>query len=195
MQAIAVFCGSSNGNDPIYRKAATQLGTALAQRSLTLVYGGGKVGLMGAVAEAALAAGGAVHGIMPEALLAKEIGHRGLSELTVVGSMHERKAAMAAAADGFIMLPGGFGTLDEFCEIVTWSMLGLHRKPIGVLDANGYYVPLLAFFDSAVAAGFIRQEHRDLLLVDDDADRLLDRMMAWQSTLVPKWTQSVPVAR
>lgn len=195
MQAIAVFCGSSDGNDPVYRTLASQLGEALARRSLTLVYGGGRVGLMGAVADATLGAGGAVHGFIPASLMAKEIGHRGVTELTVVGSMHERKAAMEASADGFVVLPGGFGTLDEFCEIVTWSFLGLHRKPIGVLDGNGYYAPLLAFFDAAVAAGFIRQEHRDLLLVDDDAERLLDRMMVWQSTLVPKWSDSVPVVR
>jgi uncharacterized protein (TIGR00730 family) len=193
MQAIAVYCGSSDGNSHVFRELATRLGVALAERHLTLIYGGGKVGLMGAVADAALAAGGTARGFIPQSLMEKEVGHQGLTELTVVGSMHERKAAMEVAADGFVVLPGGFGTLDEFCEIVTWSLLGIHRKPIGLLDANGYYAPLLAFFDRAVEAGFIRPEHRDLILVDDVPAALLDRMAAWHSTIVPKWSKPVPI--
>ncbi|MGC4106249.1 MAG: TIGR00730 family Rossman fold protein [Thermomicrobiales bacterium] len=188
MTSVCVFCGSSVGNDPLYRTVSEQLGQELARRGLTLVYGGGNVGLMGAIADATLAAGGTVRGYIPRALREKEVAHLGLTELRVLGSMHERKAAMEANADGFIALPGGFGTLDELCEILTWGQLGIHRKPIGILDVDGYYAPLLAFFDGAVERGFIRPDHRSLLLADTDPAILLDRMIAWQPTIMPKWT-------
>jgi uncharacterized protein (TIGR00730 family) len=176
------------GNSPAYRDHAERLGRALAERGLALVYGGGNVGLMGAIADAALEAGGTVRGYIPRALMEKEVAHRSLTDLAVLGSMHERKAAMETNADGFIALPGGFGTLDELCEILTWAQLGIHRKPVGMLDVDGYFEPLLGFFDKAVEHGFIRSEHRSLLLADTDPAALLDRMAAWRSTIVPKWT-------
>ncbi|MGN6032822.1 MAG: TIGR00730 family Rossman fold protein [Thermomicrobiales bacterium] len=188
LRSICVFCGSSTGNDPIYRTMTEQLGRELAARDLALVYGGGNVGLMGALADAVLGAGGTVRGYIPRALMEKEVAHLGLTELGVLGSMHERKAAMEAHADGFIALPGGFGTLDELCEILTWAQLGIHRKPVGLLDADGYYGSLLDFFDGAVERGFIRPDHRALLLDETDPAILLDRMIAWQPTIVPKWT-------
>ncbi|MGB3327820.1 MAG: TIGR00730 family Rossman fold protein [Thermomicrobiales bacterium] len=188
MQAVCVFCGSSMGNGPIFRGAAESLGRELAHRRLDLTYGGGNVGLMGAIADATLAAGGTVNGYIPRSLMEKEGAHRGLSELEVLGSMHERKAAMEAHADAFIALPGGFGTLDELCEILTWAQLGIHRKPIGLLDVDGYFDHLLAFFDASVERGFLRADHRTLLLSDTDPASLLDRMAAWQPTVAPKWT-------
>lgn len=189
LRSICVFCGSSSGNEPAYRALAEELGQMLATRGLTLVYGGGNVGLMGAIADAALAAGGTVRGFIPRALMEKEVAHHHLTELGVLGSMHERKAAMEAHADAFIALPGGFGTLDELCEILTWAQLGIHRKPVGLLDVNGYFAPLLAFFDGAVTRGFIRADHRDLLLAEREPGALLDRMASWQPTIVPKWTE------
>ncbi|MGC4192284.1 MAG: TIGR00730 family Rossman fold protein [Thermomicrobiales bacterium] len=187
MTSVCVFCGSSAGNTPAYRDCAEQLGRDLAMRGLTLVFGGSKVGLMGVVADAALAAGGAVHGFIPRTLQEKEIAHPGLTKLTVLGSMHERKAAMEANSDAFIALPGGFGTLDELCESLTWAMLGIHRKPVGLLDVDRYYTPLLTFLDSAVERGFIRSEHRALLLADNDPTALLDRMAGWRATTTPRW--------
>lgn len=192
MKSVCVFCGSSMGNSPAFRTIAESLGRELAHRDLTLVYGGGNVGLMGAIADATLAAGGTVRGYIPRSLMEKEVAHRDLTELEVLGSMHERKAAMEAHADAFIALPGGFGTLDELCEILTWAQLGIHRKPIGLLDIEGYFAPLLAFFDSSVERGFIRPEHRALLQADTDPISLLDRLARWQPTSVPKWT-TVPV--
>ena len=179
LNSLCVFCGSSTGASPAYRIAAERLGAEIARRHIRLVYGGGRVGLMGVVADAALAAGGEVLGIIPQALQDREIGHSGLTELRITSSMHERKAAMEDASDGFIALPGGFGTFDELCEIVTWAQLGIHRKPIGILDVNGFYTRLGAFLDSVMEEGFIRAEHRALLIEDDDPAALIDRMAAW----------------
>jgi hypothetical protein len=187
MKALCVFCGANFGRRPAYRLAAEQLGGLLAQRGITLVYGGGNVGLMGALADAALAGGGRVVGVIPQALAEKEIAHTGLSEMHVVGSMHERKALMADLADAFLSLPGGFGTWDEFCEALTWSQLGLQKKACAFLNVEGYYDALLALTERAAEDGFIRAEHRKLLLVDGDAEILLDRLENYDVPFVPKW--------
>ena len=180
MKRICVFCGSSPGHDPRYLEAARTMGQTLARRGLGLVYGGGSVGLMGAVADAALAAGGEVIGVIPEVLQIRELAHRSLTTLHVVGSMHERKALMAELSDGFVALPGGMGTLEELSEVLTWAQLGLHARPIGLLDVAGYYQPLADFFDRAVGAGFLRPAHRALLLVGHEPGALLDRFAAWR---------------
>lgn len=190
MKSVCIFCASSVGNDPAYIETASHLATTIAQRGIRLVYGGGRVGLMGVIADAALAAGGDVIGVMPASLKEREIAHTGLTELHVTGSMHERKALMEQLSDGFIALPGGFGTLDEFCEIVTWSQLGYHTKPIGMVDANDYFGKLRAFFDHTVEAGFVRQEHRQVILEAGTPAELLDRMMDWRPTAVVKWTDA-----
>jgi len=187
LPSICIFCGSSAGTQPVYEQAAQSIGQTLAQRGIDLIYGGGKVGLMGIVADACLREGGRVVGVMPKALVAKEIAHRGLTELHVVASMHERKALMADLAGAFIALPGGFGTWEEFCEVLTWSQLGLHRKACAVLNVNGYYDPLLAMADRAVAEGFVRQENREILLADTDPVRLLDRLSNYVVPIVDKW--------
>jgi uncharacterized protein (TIGR00730 family) len=176
MRRIAVFCGSGLGALPVYAQAAGTVGRLLGERGIGLVYGGGQVGLMGAVADACLRAGGSVIGVIPQALAARELAHRGLTELRVVGSMHERKLMMADLADAFVALPGGFGTWDELFEALTWSQLGIHRKICGLLNVGGYYDPLIAMVERAVADGFIRVEHRHLLLVDSDAAALLQRV-------------------
>jgi uncharacterized protein (TIGR00730 family) len=192
MQRLCVFCGSNAGHLPCYREAAEQLGRTLAARGIELIYGGGNIGLMGAVADACLAAGGAVTGIIPEALMGKEVAgravdHRALTRLEVVDSMHTRKARMAELADGFIALPGGFGTFEEFCEILTWGQLGFHVKPMGLLNVNGFYDPLLAMFDRAVTDGFLRPQNRAMALADTDLDRLLAQMAAYRAEPVSKW--------
>ena len=192
MQRICVFCGSNAGHDPIYRHAAEQLGRLVAARGIELVYGAGNVGLMGAVADACLAAGGTVIGIIPEALVGKEVAgrhvdHRALSRLEVVDSMHTRKARMAELADGFVALPGGFGTFEEFCEILTWGQLGFHVKPMGLLNVNGFYDPLLAMFDRAVADGFLRPQNRAMALADTTIDGLLTQMGDYRAEPVSKW--------
>ncbi|MBI5548974.1 MAG: TIGR00730 family Rossman fold protein [Deltaproteobacteria bacterium] len=187
MRRVCVFCGSSDGADPAYREAGRQLGKLLAEEGLGLVYGGGSIGVMGAMADAALVGKGEVIGVIPEVLQIKERGHKGLTDLRVVGSMHERKALMAELADGFVALPGGMGTLDEFCEIVTWAQLGLHAKPCGLLDVKGYFGPFVDFIDRAVAQGFVRVEHRALIHVDSDAQRLLDRMRRQQVQPSQRW--------
>lgn len=187
MQRICVFCGSSIGARPVYAEAARQVGALLARRGLGLVYGGGSVGLMGVLADAALSAGGEVIGVIPEFLFKREIEHRGATEMRVVGSMHERKALMADLADGFIALPGGYGTLDEFCEIITWAQLGLHRKPVGLLNVAGYFDSFLAFLDHTTAEGFVQPNYRALVLDDADAARLLDRLHTYQPPPVVKW--------
>jgi hypothetical protein len=187
MKRVCVFCGSSSGRNPVHLEAAGRVGRALAARGLGLVYGGGSVGLMGAVADAALAAGGEVVGVIPRALQLRELAHGRLTSLHVVGSMHERKAKMAELAHGFVALPGGMGTLEEFAEILTWAQLGLHARPCGLLDVAGYYRPLISFFDQAAAEGFVRPEHRELVLVGDDPDALLDQMERWQPPAIERW--------
>jgi len=184
---VCVFCGSSPGVNPAYAQAAVGLGRTLAGRGIGLVYGGGSIGLMGLIADAALAAGGEVIGVIPRALQLREVGHDGLSELLVVGSMHERKAKMAELADAFVAMPGGMGTLEELAEILTWAQLGLHAKPCGLLDVGGYWRPLVAFFDHAVAEGFVRAEHRRFVLVGDTPEDLLARFAAYRAPPVQRW--------
>ncbi len=187
MKRVCVFCGSSSGTNPLYVDAARRMGRTLARRGIGLVYGGGGTGLMGEVADAALAAGGEVVGVIPRALQLRELAHDGLTELHVVGSMHERKAKMAELAHGFVALPGGMGTLEEFAEVLTWAQLGLHERPCGLLDVAGYYRPLVAFFDHAEAEGFLRPEHRRLVLSAEEPDALLDRFVAWEPPKLRKW--------
>ncbi|MBV9791072.1 MAG: TIGR00730 family Rossman fold protein [Chloroflexi bacterium] len=187
MQKICVFCGSSPGLLPDYLTAARELGAALVRHDLGLVYGGAHVGLMGEIANSVMQHGGEVIGVMPQSLIDREIAHRGLSELHVVQSMHERKAKMAELADGFIALPGGFGTLEELFEIVTWGQLGLHRKPFGLLNVNQFFDQLIGFLDFAVGQQFIRPQHREMILVDAEADRLLARFAAYEPPSVTKW--------
>lgn len=175
-RALCVYCGASTGNDPAHASAARLLGTRMAERGLALVYGGGHVGLMGIIADAVLAAGGSVTGVIPAALMSTEIGHQQLTELHVVKDMHERKALMADKADGFIAMPGGIGTLEELFEVMTWLQLGYHAKPVGVLNVNGFYDGLLAFLDTQRDQGYLRSEHRALLIEDSDPDALLDRI-------------------
>ena len=176
LHRVCVFCGSSTGIRADHRTAAEHLARELAARRIGLVFGGGGVGLMGILADAVLAAGGHAIGVIPDALVARELAHRGLPDLRVVGSMHERKAAMAELADAFIALPGGFGTFEEFCEAVTWTQLGLHRKRCGLLNVDGFYDPLLALFDRAVDEGFIRHDNRAIVMTDADPAALLDRL-------------------
>ena len=178
--AVAVYCGSRPGADPAFADAARTTGETLARRGIAVVYGGGSVGLMGLVADAALEAGGEVHGVITRALLDKELQHRELTSLAVVDTMHERKAAMADRADAFVALPGGFGTFDELFEVITWTQLGIHDKPCGILDVNGFYAPLVEMMDDATARGFVPVEHRDSVLVDTSVGRLLDRMEDWR---------------
>ncbi len=187
LSSVAVYCGSNSGADPAYAKAAAALGRTLAARGIRLVYGGGHVGLMGVVADAVIGGGGQAHGVITEALQTKELAHQGLASLRVVKTMHERKAAMADAADAFIMLPGGFGTFDEFFEVVTWTQLGIHAKPCGILDVAGFFAPLRALIDGAVAAGFVHPAHRDMIVADEGPARLLDRLAAWQPVTASKW--------
>ena len=187
IQRICVFCGSNSGARPEYVAAAQGLGRALAERGIVLVYGGAGVGLMGAVADAALAAGGEVIGVMPRNLVEREVAHRKLRDLRVVGSMHERKALMADLADAFIALPGGLGTLEEFFEVWTWAQLGEHSKPLGMLNVAGYYDPLLGFFDHLVQERFIRPEHRAMVLVEQDAGALLSGFTSYRPPAVSKW--------
>ncbi|MCX6906256.1 MAG: TIGR00730 family Rossman fold protein [Verrucomicrobia bacterium] len=187
MKRICVFCGSSAGNDPVFAEAARATGETLARHKLGLVYGGGNIGLMGLVADAVLAQSGEVIGVIPQALVDKELAHRGLTELRVVNSMHERKAMMAELADGFIALPGGYGTLEEFCEVLTWAQLGLHRKPCGLLNTSGFYDPLLAQIDHAVRNGFIREQHRACLVVDSRPAALLERLRLVHPPAIHKW--------
>ena len=192
MQRLCVFCGSNAGHAGLYREAAEALGHMLAVRGIELVYGAGNIGLMGAVADACLDAGGTVIGVIPEALMGKEVAgrhvdHRALTRLEVVDSMHTRKARMAELADGFIALPGGFGTFEEFCEILTWGQLGFHQKPMGLLNVNGFYDPLLAMFDRAVADGFLRPQNRAMALAETDSERLLTLMQNYRPEPVSKW--------
>lgn len=187
MQRICVYCGSSPGDRPGYAALARRVGRTIATHGMGVVYGGGHVGLMGVVANAALEAGGEVIGVIPRRLVEAEVAHRGLTTLEVVESMHERKARMAELSDAFVALPGGFGTLDELFEILTWAQLGLHGKPCGLIDYEAYFTPLVAWADAAMAAGFVRPAHRRLLMVDTDIDALLDRLAAHDPVPVSKW--------
>jgi uncharacterized protein (TIGR00730 family) len=187
LRSVAVYCASTPGVDRVHAEAAAGLGRLLAERGMGLVYGGGHVGLMGVIADAALAAGGEVHGVITRALQGKEIAHRGLTTLEVVETMHDRKAAMADRADAFVMLPGGFGTLDEFFEVLTWTQLGIHDKPCGVLDVAGYFDPLRDLLDRAVEQHFVRDAHRDIVIIDADPERLLERLAGWTPVVIEKW--------
>ena len=187
MQRICVFCGSSVGARAAYAQAARDLGRALADGGLGLVYGGGGGGLMGVLADATLAAGGWVTGVIPEGLVARELAHTALSELRVVHSMHERKAVMAELADGFVVLPGGAGTMEEFFEIWSWAQLGIHHKPCGILNVDGYYDPLLALFDQMVGQQFLRPQHRSLVLVETEPRALLARFASYRPPPAPQW--------
>lgn len=187
MRRVCVFCGSSVGNQPAYREAAEAMGAVLAHRGIGLVYGGGNVGLMGVIADAVMARGGQAIGVIPQSLADREIAATGITELRVVDSMHTRKAMMADLSDAFIAMPGGVGTFEEFFEVVTWTQLGLHRKPCGLLNANGFYTPLAAFIDQATNEGFIRLEHRAAIILDSDPARLLDKLATIELPKVPKW--------
>ena len=182
-----VFCGSHHGARPEYVRAADQLGRLLAKENITLVYGGGRVGLMGAVADGVLAGGGQAIGGIPKGLDTPELSHTGLTEMHVVSTMHERKSRMADLADAFIALPGGLGTFDETFEILTWAQLGIHRKPCGLLNAGGYFDKLMEFVDHAFGEGFVHREHRGLMLIDDDPVRLLETMRNYESPVVEQW--------
>jgi uncharacterized protein (TIGR00730 family) len=187
MKRVCVFCGSSPGGNLQYAAVTTQLGGLLARHGLALVYGGGNVGLMGMLADAVMKDGGHVIGVIPQSLVDLEVAHAGLPDLRIVASMHERKALMADLADGFIALPGGLGTLEEFCEILTWAQLGLHQKPCGLVNVAGYFDHLMAFLDHSVGERFLRPEHRGMVLVEADPEKLLDRFAAYLPPLLEKW--------
>jgi uncharacterized protein (TIGR00730 family) len=187
LTSAAVYCASSPGFDLTYAQAAGNLGTMLAERGISLVFGGGHVGLMGVVADAVLSGGGQAHGVITRALQRKELAHHGLTSLKITETMHERKSLMADQADAFIMLPGGFGTFDEFFEVLTWTQLGIHAKPCGVLDVAGFFGPLRAQMDAMTSAGFLRPEHRDMVIIDPDPAALLDRLAGWTPPQVQKW--------
>jgi uncharacterized protein (TIGR00730 family) len=188
VERACVFCGSSPGARPQYTEATEDLGSLLVQNGITLVYGGASVGLMGRLADTVLSEGGEAVGVIPRALVEREIAHLGLTELHVVDSMHERKALMADLSDAFVALPGGLGTLDELFEVYTWAQLGLHRKPCGLLNVEGYYQHLADFLDHAVGERFVRDEHRDMLIVEDDPATMLERLQGFDpATLTPKW--------
>jgi hypothetical protein len=193
MKSVCVFCGSNPGNDPVYAEGARAMGAEIARRGLVLVYGGGAVGLMGIVANAALDAGGEVHGVIPRALREKEIGHFGLTRLEVVETMHIRKARMAELSDGFIAMPGGIGTFEELFEIWTWAQLGIHAKPLAFLNVAGFYDPLAAFLDQTVEAGFLKPTHRAMTLTDTQPATLLDRMEQYVPAQTVKWVEKEEV--
>jgi uncharacterized protein (TIGR00730 family) len=187
MKNITVFCASSFGTDAVFEQEAFQLGATLAKNNIGLVYGGAQVGLMGAVANGALSEGGTVTGVLPQFLQTKEIAHPGLTELLLTETMHERKTKMNDLSDGVIALPGGFGTLEELFEILTWAQLGLHKKPVALLNVNGFYDELIAFIDTMVSKGLLKAVNRDMLLVDTNADALLDKMRKYKAPEVGKW--------
>ena len=189
MDSVAVFCGSSEGNDPKTVEAAFQLGEVLASQQIQLVYGGAKVGLMGQVADGALGKNGKVIGVIPDFLKRKEVFHPHISELIVVETMHQRKLKMHELSDGFMALPGGYGTLEELFEIITWGQLGLHQKPIGVLNCDGFFDSMLQFLDTMVTQGFLKQENREMLLVDASAAGLLEQMRNYTPLITPKWIE------
>lgn len=187
IRRVCVFCGASSGAHPDYADAARQVGTLLAKESIGLVYGGGNTGLMGVIADAAMRAGGEVIGVIPEHLRAREIAHTGLADLRIVATMHERKATMADLADGFIGLPGGLGTIEEFFEVATWSQLGIHAKPTALLNVRGYYDLVEGFLEHAVKEGFLRPEHRALIAIAQEFSTLLEALRSYQPTLTEKW--------
>jgi len=187
VRRVCVFCGSTLGHDPRYAQQARALAREVVSRGIGVVFGGGSVGLMGVLADEVLAGGGAVTGVIPHGLAARELAHRGVADMRVVPTMHARKALMAELADGFVALPGGIGTLEELFEIVTWSQLGIHRKPVGVLNVAGYYDPLVALLDHAVAGGFVPARSRDLVIVDEEPKHLLDRMAVHEPPTGPVW--------
>jgi uncharacterized protein (TIGR00730 family) len=187
LSSVCVFCGSNGGADPAYLAAAEAVGAGLAQRGIRTVYGGGRVGLMGALADSARAAGGEVVGVMPKALVDREIGHTGIDDLRVVDTMHERKALMVELSDAFVALPGGIGTLEELFEVYTWAQLGIHAKPLALLDVAGYYEPLAAFLDHAVAQRFLRAETRGMLAVADSIEGVLETFERWRPPAMHKW--------
>lgn len=191
---IAIYCGANGGNDPLYRTAAAALAAFLATEDIGLVYGGGNVGLMGTIANAALEAGGEVIGVIPQSLMDKELGHGGVTELHVVRSMHERKQRMVDLSDGFIALPGGFGTLDELFETLTWLQLSFHAKPVGMLNVNGFFDGLLEFLNHMTAQGFLKQEHRDCVLVSADPADLLTQMRSFRAPDLGKWIETMLAA-
>ncbi|MEP6904129.1 MAG: TIGR00730 family Rossman fold protein [Actinomycetota bacterium] len=187
MKRICVFCGSNNGANPIYLETAVTVGAFLAANNIELVYGGGRVGLMGKIADTVMANGGKVIGVIPQSLAEKEVAHQGLTELHIVGSMHERKALMAELAEGFIALPGGFGTFEELCEIITWAQLGIHSKPCALLNAGGFYDNLIAMFDFATRENFVRDEHRKLVLIESEIEKLYELMNNFSPPMIEKW--------
>ncbi|MEI7969159.1 MAG: TIGR00730 family Rossman fold protein [Betaproteobacteria bacterium] len=187
MRNVCVFCGSSAGTGDRYAGVAARVGANLAGAGLGVVFGGGGTGMMGALADGALAAGGRVIGIIPRALEQREVAHRGLTELRVVRTMHERKQAMAETADAFVMLPGGFGTFEEFCEVVTWAQLGMHRKPCVLVNALGYFDPMIAMFERGFTEGFIRADYRGIVVVADGADGLLAALQSYEAPQVERW--------
>jgi uncharacterized protein (TIGR00730 family) len=187
VQSLCVFCGSRQGLDPAYTKAARSLGTMLAEANIRLVFGGGHVGLMGVISNAALEAGGDVIGVIPRSLVERELAHAGLTDLRIVGSMHERKALMSDLSEGFITLPGGTGTLEEFFEVLTWAQLGEHEKPCGLLNVAGYYDPLLFVFDHMVHKGFLSESNRALVHVESEPERLLQKLESYQPPKIAKW--------
>ncbi|MCP3736045.1 TIGR00730 family Rossman fold protein [Sphingomonas sp. RP10(2022)] len=176
MKRLAIYCGSATPADPVYIESARAIGRTLAERGIGVVYGGGRLGLMGAIADSALAAGGEVIGVIPQALVDAEVAHRGLTELHVVSGMHARKAAFTDLADGFVTIPGGTGTMDELWEALSWAQLGYHADPVGLLNVAGYYDHLIAFWEKSAEVGFLRPQHRDLLIVDNTLDGLLAKM-------------------
>ncbi len=189
MKRICVFCGSNPGNEPVFLETAEKLGEFLAKNDIELVYGGGRVGLMGKIADTVLANGGRAIGIIPESLAQKEVAHLGLTELHVVESMHTRKALMAELSDGFIAMPGGFGTFEEICEIITWSQLGFHAKPCALLNVSGFYDDLIALFDHSAAKGFIRPVHRRLVISGSDIEAIIRTMEDFKPAAVEKWIE------
>ena len=187
MKRVCVYCGSSPGRSPRYREAARLLGREMVDRGLDLVYGGASIGVMGAVADAVLERGGEAIGVIPRSLATKEVAHSELTELIVVGSMHERKAQMAELSDAFVALPGGWGTCEEIFEMLTWAQLGFHAKPCGLLNVDGYYDPLFAFLEHAITERFVKEEFRPMMIMEEDSGRLLDRFAVYRAPRVKKW--------
>jgi len=187
MKSVAVFCGANFGNKEIYRTKATELGKVLAQQGIALVYGGGKVGLMGSIADAVLTASGNAIGVIPQSLVDKEVAHTALTQLHIVQTMHERKALMASLSDGFIAMPGGFGTFDEICEIITWNQLSIIAKPVAFYNVNGYFDKFIQMIDWSVAEGFIRTEHRRNLIIEDEPGQLLQKLQVYTPVSTSKW--------